>query len=73
VPPSPPFKVKELREHHTFGNRSEEGADTQAILMTVFQTLKLRGVDVLSAALDLAKDAIVSKHARKYAKNPPDG
>lgn len=35
------------------GNRSDQGAKTQAVLMSVFQTLKLRGHDPL-AALTLA-------------------
>ena len=30
------------------GNRSEQGAATQAVLMTVFRTLKLRGHDPLA-------------------------
>jgi transposase len=36
---------------NSYGNRSERGADVQAVLMTVFRTLKQRGHDPLAAVV----------------------
>jgi hypothetical protein len=43
-----------LMRKASYGNQSERGADTRAVLMTVYRTLKRRGHDplkVLTAAL----------------------
>ena len=34
---------------NSYGNRSERGADTQAVLMSIYRTLKQRGHDPLKA------------------------
>jgi hypothetical protein len=39
----------------SYANGSEDGADTQAILMSVFRTLKQRGHDPVSAVLDAVR------------------
>ena len=40
--PSSPFRVNEKTQ---FGNRSESGTETQPILMSVFRSLKQRGIN----------------------------
>jgi hypothetical protein len=41
---------------NTYGNRSQRGADTQAVLMSIYRTLKQRGHDPLTTITDaLAK------------------
>jgi transposase len=37
---------------NSYGNRSEEGADTQAVLMSVFRTLKQRGHDPIRTVVE---------------------
>jgi transposase len=37
---------------NSYGNRSEEGADTQAVLMSVFRTLKQRGHDPIGTVVE---------------------
>ena len=39
-------------------NRSEQGAKTQAILMTLFRSAELQGKNPVEAILSIAKDAI---------------
>jgi hypothetical protein len=51
-----PFQVvttKPARENNA--NGSEEGAETQAVLMSVFRTLKQRGHNPVSAFLDAVR------------------
>jgi hypothetical protein len=44
-----------------FGNRSMRGAETQAILMSVFRTCHLRGIDPISFLADSVASAIRSR------------
>jgi hypothetical protein len=44
-----------------FGNRSLRGAETQAILMSVFRTCQLRGIDPISFLADSIAVAIRSR------------
>ena len=37
---------------NSYGNRSERGADTQAVLMSIFRTLKQRGHDPIRTITD---------------------
>jgi transposase len=41
-----------LMRKASYGNQSERGADTRAILMTIYRTLKKRGIDPLQATID---------------------
>ena len=41
-----------LMRKASYGNQSERGAKTRAVLMTVYRTLKRRGRDPLAAAID---------------------
>lgn len=50
-------------------NRSEEGAKTQAILMTLFRSAELHGDNPVETILSIAKRAIGSKtHSEEYFK-----
>ena len=37
---------------NSYGNRSEQGADTQAVLMSIFRTLKQRGYDPIQTVTE---------------------
>jgi transposase len=57
VPPDNNRAEREIRpavlmRKASYGNQSERGADTRAILMTIYRTLKNRGLDPLPTTLD---------------------
>ncbi len=54
-----------IMRKNSYGNRSRAGADVQALLMSVFRTLKLRGEDVVEAAIRMAEARIVERHRAK--------
>jgi hypothetical protein len=54
-----------IMRKNSFGNQSNAGAATQAILMSVFRSYRLQQRDVLEDAMKLAKDTIVANHATK--------
>ena len=45
---------------NSYGNRSEQGADCQAVLMSVFRTLKQRGHDPIRTIITATKDYLKS-------------
>ncbi len=45
-------------------NRSDQGAKTQAILMTLFRTAELQGENPMEAILSLAKSFVQNKHGQ---------
>lgn len=45
---------------NSYGNRSEQGADCQAVLMSVFRTLKQRGHDPIRTIIDAVKQSLKS-------------
>jgi transposase len=45
---------------NSYGNRSEQGADCQAVMMTIFRTLKQRGHDPIRTIIAAVKDYIAS-------------
>ena len=45
---------------NSYGNRSQRGADCQAVLMSVFRTLKQRGHDPIRTTIDAIKDYLTS-------------
>ena len=47
------------------GSRSDRGADTRAVLMSIFRTQQLRGLDPVQATIDLAQRTIVEEHRKK--------
>lgn len=49
----------------SYANGSEDGAETQAVLMSVLRTLKQRGHNPVSAALDAVR------HSLRTGKLPP--
>jgi transposase len=44
-----------LVRQNSYANGSEDGAETQAVLMSVFRTLKQRGHNPLSATIDAVR------------------
>lgn len=45
---------------NSYGNRSEQGADTQAILMSIFRTLKQRQLDPLDTVIDAVRNYLTT-------------
>ena len=43
---------------NSYANGSESGAETQAVLMSVFRTLKQRGHNPVAAVLDAVRDSL---------------
>jgi transposase len=46
---------------NSYGNRSEQGADCQAVLMSIFRTLKQRGHDPIRTIIAALQEALKSK------------
>lgn len=51
---------------NSYGNASRAGADTQAVLMSLLRTMKLRGQDPLDELVTMVKGHIRANHAAKY-------
>ena len=51
---------------NSYGNATRAGADTQAVLMSLFRTMKLRGEDALEATVARLQEHICANHAAKY-------
>jgi len=51
---------------NSYGNASRAGADTQAVLMSLFRTMKLQRQDPLEATVTLIQGHIRANHASKY-------
>ena len=45
-----------IARQNSYANGSEDGAQTQAVLMSVFRTLKQRGHNPVSATLEAVRD-----------------
>lgn len=58
---------------NSHGNQSKAGADTQAILMSVFRTLQLRRLDVIEETIRLVQGQIVELHAKRYDSKTAEG
>lgn len=63
VPPDNNHAEREIRpavimRKNQLCNRSPKGADTQAILMSIYRTLKLRGLDPLETIVNALKDYV---------------
>jgi predicted amino acid-binding ACT domain protein len=53
---------------NSYCNRSVEGAQTQAILMSVFQTLKQRGWQVTDVVVAALREYLTTKTLQKLPK-----
>jgi hypothetical protein len=49
----------------SFHTMSDAGSETMAILMTVFKTLELRGIDPFKGTLEIVKNEIKNRHFQK--------
>ena len=59
----PPVITRKISQQ----NRSRRAADTQAILMSLFQTAKLRGENPIEAILKMAQNAIDRDELQKQS------
>lgn len=55
---------------NSYGNRSEQGADCQAVMMTIFRTLKQRGHEQSEPSLPLSKTTSPLVKYLPYRQNP---
>lgn len=58
---------------NSYGNRSQRGADCQAVLMSVFRTLKQRGHDPIRTTIDALTNYLTTKQLPPLPKNASDG
>ena len=58
---------------NSYGNRSQRGADCQAVLMSVFRTLKQRGHDPISATIDALTNYLTTGKLPPLPKPTSDG
>jgi hypothetical protein len=57
-----------VKRKNSNGNRSKNGAETQAILMTIFQTLKLRKLNQTTSIINAIKEYRNTKKLPKLPK-----
>ena len=54
---------------NSYGNMSPNGAETQAVLMSVFRTLHKRGQDSVEWVLDYLQERLLIKdHPQRHSK-----
>jgi transposase len=58
---------------NSYGNRSERGADCQAVFMSVFRTLKQRGHDPIRTTIDALRDYLTTEKLPPLPGNASDG
>jgi hypothetical protein len=58
---------------NSYCNRSPEGAQTQAVLMSVFQTLKQRGFQGTDCVVEALRSYITTKKLTNLPKNDTNG
>jgi transposase len=58
---------------NSYGNRSERGADCQAVFMSVFRTLKQRGHDPIRTTIDALRSYLTTGKLPPLPKNASDG
>jgi transposase len=58
---------------NSYGNRSERGANCQAVFMSVFRTLKQRGHDPIQTTIDALQNYLTTKQLPQLPKNTSDG
>lgn len=63
-----PIRPAVLARKNSYANGSDDGAETQAVLMSVFRTLKQRGHNPVSAVLEAVR---VSLQTGQFPPQPP--
>lgn len=58
---------------NSYGNRSQRGADCQAVLMSVFRTLKQRGHDPIRTTIDALTNYLTTNQLPPLPKTTSDG
>ena len=58
---------------NSYGNRSERGSDCQAVLMSVFSTLKQRGHDPIRTTIDALTNYLTTNQLPPLPKTTSDG
>lgn len=58
---------------NSYGNRSQRGADCQAVFMSVFRTLKQRGHDPIRTTIDALTNYLTTNQLPPLPKNASDG
>ncbi len=58
---------------NSYCNRSLDGAETQAVLMSVFQTLKQRGCHGTKPVVEALREYLTTKKLPDLPKNQPNG
>ena len=58
---------------NSYGNRSERGADCQAVFMSVFRTLKQRGRDPIRTTIDALQAYLATGQLPELPKSASDG
>lgn len=59
---------------NSYGNRSQQGADCQAVLMSVFRTLKQRGHDPIRTIVEAIETYLLTNQLPPFpGKNTSDG
>ncbi|MCA9147992.1 MAG: transposase [Planctomycetales bacterium] len=58
---------------NSYGNRSQQGADCQAVLMSVFRTLKQRGHDPIRTIIEAVKTNLKTGTLPKLPDPASDG
>jgi transposase len=59
-----------LMRKASYGNQSELGAQTRAVLMTIYRTLKKRGIDPLQATVDALRTYAATGHLPPFPETP---
>lgn len=54
------IRPAEIIRKNSYGNRSERGADGQAVLMSMFRTLKQRGLDPIRAVVAAVEEYLLT-------------
>jgi transposase len=58
-----------IKRKNSYGNRSKNGTETQAILMSIFQTLKQRQVNPVNSCVNSLKEYLKTKKLPNLQKN----
>lgn len=54
------------------GSRSQAGADDRAVLMSVFRTYEMRGLNAVEATIETVERVLVERHRAKYLTTASD-
>lgn len=62
-----------ILQKNSYGNRSERGSDCQAVIMSVFRTLKQRGHDPIRTTIDALNNYLTTNQLPPLPKTTSDG